>query len=42
MKKLGLVSCQIPNRIYKQAGNDNLDLPNYLDHQFKVDVPNNV
>ena len=29
MKKLSLVSCQIPNHIYKKTGNEYLDIPNH-------------
>jgi putative transposase len=42
MKKLGLVSCQIPNHIYKKTGNEYLDIPNHLDRQFNVESPDSL
>jgi len=42
MSKLGLVSCQIPSHTYKKTGDDHVEIPNHLERQFKVDVPNRV
>lgn len=39
MNKLGLVSCQILNYIYKKTGDEYLDIPNHLDRQFSVESP---
>ncbi|MDM1715676.1 IS3 family transposase [Thiopseudomonas alkaliphila] len=30
MKKLGLISCQIPGHTYKKAGNEHVEIPNEL------------
>lgn len=42
MKKLGLVSCQLPGHRYKKASNEHVEIPNELDRQFNVEVPNRV
>jgi len=40
MKRLGLVSCQIPKHAYKRGGNEHAAIPNHLDRQFVVTEPN--
>nr|KJZ13160.1 integrase [Pseudoalteromonas rubra] len=42
MKKLGLVSCQLPQHKYKRAEQTHPDIPNHLDRQFAVTEPNQV
>ena len=42
MKKLGLVSCQLPGHRYKKASKEHVEIANELDRQFKVDAPNLV
>ena len=40
MKKFDLMSCQQPKHAYKRGGNERVDIPNHLDRQFAVVVPN--
>ncbi len=40
MKRLGLVSYQIPKHAYKRGGNEHAAIPNHLDRQFVVTEPN--
>jgi putative transposase len=40
MKKLELVSCQIPKNAYKKASQEHIAIPNLLDRQFEVTEPN--
>lgn len=40
MKACGVVSCQLPKHSYKQADQEHIAIPNYLDRQFTVDAPN--
>ena len=42
MKQLGLVSTQPPGYAYKKADQPHLDIPNLLDREFDVNVPNRV
>ncbi len=42
MKKLGLVSCQVPKHKYKKASLEHIEIPNHLDRQFAVTAPNQV
>ena len=42
MKKLGLISCQIPGHTYKKTGNEHVEIPNELNRQFNVEAPNRV
>ena len=42
MKKLGLVSCQVPRHRYKKVGNEHVAIPNHLERQFAVSEPNQV
>ncbi len=42
MKQLGLVSTQPPRHTYKKAHQPHLDIPNHLDRQFDVEMPNNI
>lgn len=42
MKKLGLISCQIPSHTYKKTGNEHVEITNELDRQFNPDAPNRV
>ena len=42
MKKLGLISCQIPSHTYKKTGNEYVEISNELDRQFNPDEPNRV
>jgi putative transposase len=42
MKKLELVSCQIPKHSYKKADQEHVAVPNKLDRQFTVSKPNQV
>jgi len=42
MKKLELVSCQIPTHNYKKAEQEHVAIPNKLDRQFTVSKPNQV
>jgi putative transposase len=42
MKKLGLISCQIPGHNYKKTGYEYVEIPNELNRQFNVDAPNRV
>lgn len=42
MKKLGLVSCQLPAHSYKKATKEHIEIPNKLDRQFAVTEPNQV
>ena len=42
MKKLGLVSCQLPQHRYKAANKERPDIPNLLNRQFAVTEPNQV
>lgn len=42
MKKLGLVSSQLPKHRYKAANQERPDIPNLLDRQFAVTEPNQV
>ena len=40
MKRLGLVSCQLPKHAYKRGGSEHVAIPNHLDRQFVVTEPN--
>jgi putative transposase len=40
MKKLELVSCQIPKHAYKKASKEHIAIPNLLDRQSAVTEPN--
>lgn len=40
MKKLDLVSCQLPKHTYKKATKEHVAIPNILDRQFAVTEPN--
>jgi putative transposase len=42
MKRLGLVSSQVPSHRYKKADQPHVSIPNRLDRQFDVDAPNQV
>ncbi|TLU59453.1 IS3 family transposase [Thalassotalea litorea] len=42
MKKLGLVSCQLPKHAYKKASKEHVTIPNLLERQFDVVEPNQV
>lgn len=42
MKKLDLVSCQLPQHSYKQATQEHIAIPNFLDRQFAVTAPDQV
>lgn len=42
MKKLGLVSSQLPKHRYKSTNQERPDIPNSLDRQFAVTEPNQV
>src|SRR5690606_17609778 len=42
MKKLKLVSCQVPRHNYKKADHEHVVIPNKLDRQFAVSKPNKV
>ncbi|WP_194091422.1 IS3 family transposase, partial [Vibrio hibernica] len=42
MKKLGLVSCQLPQHSYKKATKEHINIPNSLNRQFDVTAPNKV
>src|SRR5690554_7095511 len=42
MKKLGLISCQIPAHTYKKTGHEHVEIPNELNRQFNVEAPNRV
>ncbi|WP_087465107.1 IS3 family transposase [Cellvibrio sp. PSBB006] len=42
MKKLELVSCQVPTHNYKKAEQEHVAIPNKLDRQFTVNKPNQV
>lgn len=42
MKRLGLVSNQVPAHRYKKANQPHVSIPNRLDRQFDVDTPNRV
>jgi putative transposase len=40
MKKLELVSCQVPKHAYKKVSKEHIAIPNLLDRQFAVTEPN--
>lgn len=42
MKVLGLKSCQLPSHKYKKADQPHVSIPNRLDRQFDVQVPDQV
>ncbi|WP_370661057.1 IS3 family transposase [Psychrosphaera algicola] len=42
MKKLNLVSCQIPQHAYKKGSKEHVAIPNLLGRQFDVTAPNQV
>jgi putative transposase len=42
MKKLNLVSCQMPKHAYKKSAKEHIAIPNLLDRQFAVTAPNQV
>jgi len=42
MKKLELVSCQLPKHAYKKANKEHVAIPNSLGRQFAVTEPNQV
>jgi putative transposase len=42
MKRLELVSCQLPDHKYKKANQEDVALPNKLDRQLSVTKPNQV
>jgi len=42
MKKLNLVSCQLPKHAYKKAEKEHIEIPNTLNRQFAVTAPNQV
>lgn len=42
MKRLGLISCQLPGHKYKKAKQEHVAIPNLLDRQFNVSRPNQV
>ncbi|MGI3005325.1 IS3 family transposase, partial [Shewanella algae] len=42
MRKLGLVSCQVPQHRYKKADKEHFAIPNHLARQFAVTAPNQV
>lgn len=42
MKKLGLVSRQLPKHRYSKGAPEHIEIPNHLDRQFAVTAPNQV
>ncbi|MBU2991565.1 IS3 family transposase [Psychrosphaera sp. B3R10] len=42
MKKLNLVSCQLPQHAYKKGSKEHVAIPNLLERQFDVTAPNQV
>jgi putative transposase len=42
MKALNLHSCQLPKLNYKRANSEHICIPNLLNRQFNVSVPNQV
>ena len=42
MKKLDIQSCQLPNHRYKKANQAHVEIPNHLNRQFNVTLPNQV
>lgn len=42
MKELNLTSRQLPSHRYKKTGNERVDIPNTLNREFSVDMPNQV
>ncbi len=42
MKKLGLVSRQLPKHKYKNPSPEHVEIPNHLERQFAVTAPNQV
>jgi putative transposase len=42
MKKLNLVSCQLPQHACKKAAKEHVAIPNILDRQFAVIEPNKL
>lgn len=42
MKKLGLISCQIPGHTSKKIGSEHVEISNELDRQFNPDESNRV
>jgi len=42
MKKLELVSCQLPSHKYKRTRKEHIDIPNQLNRQFSVSEPNKI
>lgn len=42
MKKLDIQSCQFPNHCYKKANQAHVEIPNHLNRQFNVTLPNQV
>ena len=42
MKKLDIQSCQLPNHRYKKANQAHIEIPNHLNRQFNVTLPNQV
>ncbi|REL31747.1 IS3 family transposase [Thalassotalea euphylliae] len=42
MKRLGLVSCQLPKHRYRKVNQEHVAIPNHLNQQFDVVKPNQV
>jgi putative transposase len=42
MKRLELVSCQLPNHKYRKTGTEHVAAPNTLNRQFNVSEPNKI
>ena len=42
MKELNLTSRQLPSHKYKKTGNERLNIPNLLNREFSVSIPNQV
>ena len=42
MKRLGLVSCQLPKHAYRKATQEHVEIENHLNREFAVTEPNQV
>lgn len=42
MKRLGLVSCQLPKHAYRRENKEHVRIKNHLDREFDVQIPNEV
>jgi len=42
MKRLGLVSCQLPKHAYRKAAQEHTEIENHLNREFTVARPNQV